>query len=106
MDAVRSTHPGVATGLLLEGGVSLEDAIEWATRLGHVAVIPEWPMLIGPDGVSLVKSAHEAGVGVATWTVNDVQVALQLARIGVDAIITNDPGLMVAAIERSTQEDS
>ncbi len=106
MEAVRSSHPEVATGLLLEGDVALEIAIEWATRMGHVAVIPEWQMLTGPDGVRLVESAHEAGVGVATWTVNDVQVALQLARIGVDAIITNDPGLMVAAIERSTQEDA
>lgn len=106
MDAVRSAHPEVATGLLLEGDVALDAAIEWAVRRGHVAIIPEWSMLSGAEGAATVNTAHEAGVGVATWTVNDAQVVLQLARIGVDAVITNDPGLMVAAIERSTQEDA
>jgi glycerophosphoryl diester phosphodiesterase len=38
---------------------------------------------------------------VATWTVNDDEVARRLARLGVDALITNDPGRIVDAIEET-----
>lgn len=102
MDVVRGTHPHVATGLLLEDPVSLADAITHATERGHVAVIPEWSMLTAPGGADLVQLAHDAGLGVATWTVNDVEVALELARRGVDAIITNDPALMVRAVQEGS----
>lgn len=102
MDAVRDSHPHVATGLLLEHPVPLADAISHAAERGHMAVIPEWPMLTAPGGADLVKVAHDAGVGVATWTVNDVEVALELARMGVDAIITNDPALMVRAVQEAS----
>lgn len=101
MDAVRSARPDVATGLLLDRDLQPDVAIAHAAELGHVAVIPEWRILTGPDGADLVKSAHDAGIGVATWTVNDDEVARRLARFGVDAIITNDPRRIVDAIEET-----
>ncbi|MFX9934775.1 glycerophosphodiester phosphodiesterase, partial [Acinetobacter baumannii] len=39
----------------------------------------------------LVASAHDAGLIVSTWTVNNQERALALADMGVDAIITDVP---------------
>jgi glycerophosphoryl diester phosphodiesterase len=99
MDAVKVDRPDVATGLLLESHVAFDAAIDHAIERSHAVVIPEWSMLVGPGGAELIELAHRGGLGVATWTVNDVQVARRLARIGVDAIITNDPRMMVDALE-------
>lgn len=40
---------------------------------------------------SFMSEAHEAGLRVACWTVDKPQEAARLVRVGVDAIITNDP---------------
>jgi glycerophosphoryl diester phosphodiesterase len=99
MDAVRAAAPQVATGLLLEEGVELGFAVDRAVEMGHAAVIPHWPQLLEEGAGGQVDRAHAAGVGVATWTVNDPDVALRLSQMGVDAIITDDPGSMVRFME-------
>ncbi len=38
-------------------------------------------------------SAHDAGVELIAWTVDDLAQMRDLARIGVDGICTNDPRL-------------
>ncbi|MDH4116098.1 MAG: glycerophosphodiester phosphodiesterase [Acidimicrobiia bacterium] len=98
MDAVRASYPRVATGLLLEDDIDLDAAIDHAIERGHAAVIPHWPMLDRAAGIGAIRRAHDAGIGVATWTVNDEAVANRLASAGVDAIITDDPGGLVAAL--------
>jgi len=44
--------------------------------------------------------ARERGVGrrIHVWTVNDPAVAVRLARLGVDAVITNRPGEILGAL--------
>jgi glycerophosphoryl diester phosphodiesterase len=99
MDAVRVAAPHVATGLLLEEGIDVAAAVDHAVERGHAAVIPHWPQLLADGGADQVARAHDNGVGVATWTVNDADVAIRLAGMGVDAIITDDPGSMVRFLE-------
>ncbi len=43
-----------------------------------------------------VQRAHRRGLRVAVWTVDDVAAASRLARLGVDAIITNEPARLRA----------
>ena len=63
---------------------------------GHGTIAPHWSMLIATP--EFVGEAHAEGVRVVTWTVNDDDVARQLAEAGVDAIITDDPGRLVATL--------
>lgn len=44
----------------------------------------------------LVETAHEAGLQVHVWTVNDVEAAARLFAMGVDGIVTDRPDLMLA----------
>lgn len=99
MDVVRTQSPSVATGLLLEPGVGLDAAIGHAVSQGHTAVIPHWSMLMDTGGPAVVESAHRHGVAVATWTVNEIETARRLAGIGVDAVITDHPRELSAALE-------
>ena len=48
----------------------------------------------------LVVAAHGAGLAVNVWTVDDPDRIRALARLGVDAIITNDPAAALAALGR------
>lgn len=46
----------------------------------------------------LAAALHVAGFRLAAWTVNDADRARELARMGVDALIGDDPGLLHAAL--------
>jgi glycerophosphoryl diester phosphodiesterase len=48
---------------------------------------------------SLVRKAHAAGKDVHVWTVNEPEVMLRMIERGVDNIITDDPALLVRAVE-------
>lgn len=47
----------------------------------------------------MVKEAHEMGKPVHVWTVNDKSKIKKFWRMGVDNIITNDPGLVSKVVE-------
>lgn len=94
MDAVRRSHPDVSTALLLWGPVDPIDAVRHAVDHGHGAVVPEHTQVTA-EVVDFVRSE---GLGLITWTVNDSVEATRLAELGVDAIITDRPGEMIAAL--------
>jgi glycerophosphoryl diester phosphodiesterase len=96
MDALRISHPGIRTGLLIDVGGSIGDANTHAIEQGHVAVVPHW-QTARSDPVG-VDQARASGLEVMVWTLNDPDVARDLAAIGVTAIITDDPGLMTRAL--------
>jgi glycerophosphoryl diester phosphodiesterase len=91
VDRVLSDVPGTSTGLLLDHPAAVLDAVAHARALGHRAVLPRWTM-IEETGV---RAAHEAGLRILTWTVDDPAVARELVATGVDGIITNDPESMI-----------
>jgi glycerophosphoryl diester phosphodiesterase len=45
----------------------------------------------------LVGAAHGIGIEVVAWTVDEAARMLELERLGVDGICTNDPRLLVPA---------
>lgn len=48
-----------------------------------------------------IEAAHEAGVGVVVWTVDDSTWAKRASAAGIRALITNHPARMRAAIDAS-----
>lgn len=94
IQAVRRLGSDVATGWLVLGVDDPE------TMIGHV-VADRHDAIHPPVGVltdAFVSAAHDAGVLVNTWTVDDPDRITELARAGVDAVITNDPATARAAL--------
>lgn len=91
IDRVRATDARVRTGWLTLPGFAVEDVVPLARDRGYDAIHPERRALLAHDGVALVALAHDAGLAVNTWTVDDPTEMRALADAGVDAIITNVP---------------
>jgi len=99
-EALHRACPGARTYLSVAPRPTwvrdLEDAIEVAARLGLAGINPSLASL----APSLVDEAHERGLAVGAWTVNesaDIERALDL---GVDAITTDVPARVFEAIRR------
>ena len=88
--ASRALDPGVATGLLATEHIPPADALALAGAGGHEMVLPGTRSLL-PAGAEFVAAAHEAGLRVGTWTVDDADLVGELLGWSVDAIASNDP---------------
>jgi glycerophosphoryl diester phosphodiesterase len=93
-------------------GVSRQRAFQPAIRLGTLAlrraIVARVPSMIERAGAAAlmlhhavvsaasVERAHNAGAAVWAWTVDDPAELTRLDLAGVDAVITNDPGLFEA----------
>jgi len=77
--------------------------VDASLRLGPVVTGPYGADLFQSDFAALacsqevvdkrcVRRAHERGIAVWVWTVNDLSRAAKFAELGVDGIITNYPG--------------
>ena len=84
----------LATGWLTFDCSDPEDLARRVRDDGHAAVNP-WDPLITPD---VVDAAHEAGLVVNAWTVNEPARMEELASWGVDGLITDDPALARATL--------
>jgi glycerophosphoryl diester phosphodiesterase len=91
---VRGRDPGIATGLETDGAEALRAGLDHVVASGHRFVLPDAHSLIRA-GREVIRLAHERGVGVGTWTVDDPQAIAELYAWGVDAVETNDPALAV-----------
>lgn len=95
---VRSVAPGLATAWLVWTGTP-GDPRAWSSRAagaGAQALNPQDALV----DAELVAAAHGAGLAVNVWTVDDPDRIRALARLGVDAVITNDPAAALAALGR------
>jgi glycerophosphoryl diester phosphodiesterase len=89
VDAVRAREPALATALLVEPAEDPEAALEVAIAHGHGGVHPFFAFV----DEALMEKARASGTAVRPWTVDDPERMVELARLGVDAIITNDVAL-------------
>ena len=89
MYAVRNHFPGVRTGLAVEGPLTFEDVVRAASEYGHEAVVVSDDLVDGPP---------PDGLETYVWTVNSTERAVELAKIGVTGIITDDPGKMIEVL--------
>ena len=67
LEAVRHAQADLATGLLLASWFDPLEGVAVATDRGCTALHPHIDLV----GAALVDRAHEVGLSVATWTVND-----------------------------------
>jgi glycerophosphoryl diester phosphodiesterase len=90
LDAVRAADARVRTGWLTLPGFAVTDAVRFAEERGYDALHPERSAVIH-DAIGAVTAAHDAGLLVNVWTVDDPGEVVMLAAAGVDGIITNVP---------------
>lgn len=94
VDRVRAIDPAVPTALLTFVDPIGPPAIELAVRHGHQAIHPH----VATVDAAYVELAHERGLAVNVWTVDDPVRIRELASWGVDGIVTNVPALALAAL--------
>ena len=63
---------------------------------GIQLVLPEHPLITQ----KLISDAHERRMEVITWALDDTAKAVELARMGLDGIITNDPESIKKALRQ------
>jgi glycerophosphoryl diester phosphodiesterase len=95
LDGVHHLDPDLVTGWLTPPGFDQHAALDTAGGRGHRALHPHHQAVTA----SLVDRAHEVGLAVNTWTVDDPGRIRELAAMGVDGIITNVPDVALAALE-------
>lgn len=92
----RAVAPELAVAWLVWTG-SPGDPAAWVARAAGAGMQAINPQDVLVDA-GLVDAAHRAGLAVNVWTVDDPDRIRTLARLGVDAVITNDPAGAVAAL--------
>jgi glycerophosphoryl diester phosphodiesterase len=90
IDAHRRAAPAVPTAWLTLRGVDQLEALATAGERGHSALHPHHTA-VSPE---LVRAAHDRGMRIGTWTVNDPERAAELEAMGVDVLITDVPDVV------------
>lgn len=96
LQRVRSLEPRVATGFLVFDLNADPQLPERAAAAGDVAVHPWEPFVDGP----FVERCERLGLKINAWTVDDQDRVVELARLGVGAVITNYPALTRRSLTR------
>ena len=95
--ASRAARPEIPTGLLAEYRVEAAAALRFAADQGHAWVLPFVKQVL-EAGPGFPGEVHDAGLLLGTWITDDPAEAVALGGSGVDAVATNDPRRVVAAV--------
>ncbi|MGI5893314.1 MAG: glycerophosphodiester phosphodiesterase [Candidatus Merdivicinus sp.] len=85
---IRKKYPEMPVGALYSRNYGI-DMVEYACKWGFHALHSKYPLV----DAELVKRAHEAGLAVNVWTVDQPDDIQRMLDIGVDHIISNNPAL-------------
>ena len=88
--AVKALAPELPVAVLLSRSLPDLVAVARSARAEIVSPNHEWITSVE------VKALHAAGLRVVPWTANDEGAWRRLVRLGVDGIITDDPGGLIA----------
>ena len=88
--------PEVRRSLLVEPGAEAR-GIEWALMAGAGALGLAWP--VSPEAV---RRAHDHGLAVMGYTLNEPAAVREAWRAGLDVIITDDPAMAQRALAGAT----
>ncbi len=94
--AVHRLAPGLRTALLTGPPIDAS-ALAGLAAAGHVAVHPFDATVTG----DFVAAAHDLGLAVNVWTVDDPDRMATLAGWGVDGICTNRPDVARSVLDRT-----
>jgi glycerophosphoryl diester phosphodiesterase len=95
IDWIRRADPGVATAFLVLAADAA--AIALTVDHGHGTIHP-WDGLVDAP---LVAAAHDAGLAINVWTVNDPGRMAELVAWGVDGIVTDHPDVARGVVDGS-----
>jgi glycerophosphoryl diester phosphodiesterase len=98
VEEVVRLAPSLATLLLVEN--LGEDRAAWADRLAEAVRVRASGVGVAANqtGSEFVQMAHKAGLSVFVYTVNEPRDMSSLAGLGVDAIITDRPDLLLKTL--------
>ena len=94
VDAVAVVDPSIPRALATEF-LSPAQAVERAVAHGMVALHPFEAMV----DAAFVRRAHEAGLALSPWTVNDGERMVDLIQMGVDGIHTDVPDVARTVVD-------
>jgi glycerophosphoryl diester phosphodiesterase len=94
VDRIRTIDPSIPLGWVMWAQADPVSLIQRASAHGLDAIHPH-DLLVD---AGFVTRAHEAGLDVHVWTIDDPNRMRELAGLGVDGIITNHPAAAVAAL--------
>lgn len=96
LEAVRAAESSVPTAWVTPGAFDQHQALALAADRGCAALQPRHEAVT----VELVEAAHDRGMTVYAWTVDDAERVRWLAGTGVDGVITNVPDVALDALGR------
>jgi glycerophosphoryl diester phosphodiesterase len=99
LERLRRARPDVPTAVLTGPGLDAGSAVRAALDGLH----PAWHAPDARADGAAIDLAHSAGLEVVVWTVNDGTRMRELAALGADGIITDDPATAAAALHEHGQ---
>lgn len=93
--ALEQQKSSFKRGLLIEEDIK-ELAIEQALQLGCCQI--GWMNQLATD--EMIQATQKARLSMSVWTVNDIQRAKQLQKLGIDGLITDFPKMMLENLHR------
>lgn len=96
LQKVREIHAGARTAVLSGWRISAEQTLAEVVRENHHEAHLHYSMLLRAPQVVLRATRH--GIPVVSWTVNSLRVARYFQRLGVSALITDDPRLLRSSL--------
>jgi glycerophosphoryl diester phosphodiesterase len=81
---------------------ALVEPWQYALRMGAQAIHPFYPTMATPD---IMTKLAEASVLCNPWTVDDEKALAWMAQLGVNAVITNNPGLALRVFNSLQKKD-
>jgi glycerophosphoryl diester phosphodiesterase len=97
IDHVRGMDAEIPTAWLVSPPVVIDEVLDRLEAHGHRVLHPHDITVTD----ALVAAAHERGVAVNTWTVDDPARMLALAAMGIDGICTNVPDIARDVLDRA-----
>jgi glycerophosphoryl diester phosphodiesterase len=95
----RELAPEVSTGFITAALIDPWAALAYARSRGHGFLLPQ-ASAVFEAGARFIDAAHDAGVRVGAWTVDDPDAVEGLFAMGVDAVATNDPAMAIPIRDR------
>ncbi len=93
LDSVHHLDAAMMTGFLCEHPSN--DLVERALRAGARQLAPRGDLVTS----ALVTRAHQAGLSVVTWAINEPEQMRRLIAAGVDGIMTDYPDRLVRVLQ-------
>jgi glycerophosphoryl diester phosphodiesterase len=98
VDRVHALDATIPTAFLVMPGMDPIAALDVCVARGHAALHPFVGLLAGAAAGATTARAHELGLRVNVWTVNEPDELRRLADAGVDGVVTDVPDLAVEVL--------